>query len=152
LESVEQPDRERKYATGGGACSAAGDRGTMLNKRILVVDDEPSVVDIVKIALEMKGLTVETASNGASALRLIEAQQFDVIVSDMKMPGVGGIDIFQFCLEKKPDLVKGLLIITGDSMSPDTQRFIEAYHIPCLIKPFDLTALTGAVKQLIERK
>ena len=118
---------------------------------VLIVDDEQSIIDIVKMTLELKGHSVETASDGASALRLLAANDYDVVITDLRMPGIGGIDIFQYCTEKHPGLVNRFLILTGDSLSLDTRQFIETTQIPFLLKPFDLKTLIDAVEHLIDR-
>ena len=81
-------------------------------KRVLVVDDEASVLDLVRMALEREGYVVETASTGDAALSMIENDIFDAVISDLKMPGKNGIDLYEHCVENEPDLSTRFLILT----------------------------------------
>jgi DNA-binding NtrC family response regulator len=121
-------------------------------KRVLVLDDEVCVVDLVKAALELEGHRVQTSLDGESALRKIETQNFDVVISELKMPGKGGIDVFLYCREKAPNLAERFLFLTGDVVSPEIQRFFEEHHLHYLIKPFDITELNACVKHLCQTK
>ena len=71
-------------------------------KRVLVIDDEASIVDLARETLGKEGYQVKTATDWNSALRRIEANQFDAVISDLNMPGKSGADIFQYCKDKKP--------------------------------------------------
>ncbi len=109
--------------------------------RVLVVDDEPSLVELMARALGGAGHDVETASNGAEALQLIYTGEYDVILLDIKMPGLGGPEVFQ-CIESiRPDLAERVLFISGDSASTEVKTFIESTGNPLLKKPFTLDDL-----------
>jgi PAS domain S-box-containing protein len=119
-------------------------------KNILVVDDETSIVNLVRMALEMRGHFVETATDGESALRKLEERPFDAIITDIKMPGKNGIDIVQYCQETKPDVAKRILIITGDVVDPETMRLMKEQNLPFLPKPFDTEELISSVSRLFQ--
>jgi two-component system NtrC family sensor kinase len=114
-------------------------------KRILVVDDEVSIVDLVREALKRKGYDVEIAFDGKTALQKIVEDRFDVIISDVKIPHKSGIDIYKYCKENKPTLAQHFLFLTGDVVAPDSLRFIEENRLPYLSKPFDLKDLVSSV-------
>ncbi|UCE17890.1 MAG: PAS domain S-box protein [Gemmatimonadota bacterium] len=118
------------------------------NKKILIIDDEALVVDLVKEALEGEGHTVEMAYDGESALRKIKEDNYDAIVSDLKMPGKDGVTIYHFCQECKPRLAEKFLFLTGDVGNSDTIRFIEDCNMPYLSKPFDVKDLVAEVNLL----
>jgi CheY-like chemotaxis protein len=117
-------------------------------KRILVIDDESSVVELVRAALQLEGHTVFCASDGVSALGMIDAQRFDLVISDLKMPGIGGIDVFQHCLNSQPDVAERFLVLTGDLMSFETRQFLVKHEIPYILKPFDIRSLVEMVNRL----
>ena len=117
-------------------------------KKVLVVDDEVSVVDLVRIALEREGYIVETAHNGDSAIRMIEEDVFDAVISDLKMPGKSGIDLYLACGEKRPELSERFLMLTGDVAAPESQSFMAAHSILHLSKPFDIKTLVSSVHLL----
>jgi PAS domain S-box-containing protein len=121
-------------------------------KRLLVIDDEDSVLDLVKDTLQEEGYEVETALDGASALEKIHSGDFDAVLSDLKMPGKNGIDIYLYCKREKPDLSKRFLFLTGDVGTSDSLDFIEDHHLPYVSKPFNLENLISSVSRLFQAK
>ncbi len=109
--------------------------------RILVVDDEPSLVELMSRALGGAGHDVDTASDGAAALQLIYTGEYDAILLDIKMPGLGGSEVFQCIQSIRPDLTERVLFISGDSASTEVKTFIESTGNPLLKKPFTLDDL-----------
>ncbi|UCE17451.1 MAG: PAS domain S-box protein [Gemmatimonadota bacterium] len=114
-------------------------------KRILVVDDEVSIVDLIREALEREGYDVEIAFDGKTALQKIDEDRFDVIICDVKMPHKSGVDIYKYCEENKPAFARHFLFLTGDVVAPESLRFIEENRLPYLSKPFDLRDLVSSV-------
>ncbi|MEE9291558.1 MAG: ATP-binding protein [Acidobacteriota bacterium] len=117
--------------------------------RILLVDDEPSILDVIGDTLRMDGHQVEVTTNGASALEKIRQETFDVIVSDLKMPGMGGRELFQKLGELDAALSRRVIFTTGDLASPDTLAFLEGTGNPYLQKPFDLNVVRRTVQELL---
>lgn len=81
--------------------------------RILVVDDESTIRLTLEMLLRRRGYAVTSASNGVEALALIEQHPFDLLLLDLKMPGLSGIDIAQRARALHPEV--GVLILTGSS-------------------------------------
>ena len=121
-------------------------------KKILVVDDEVSVVELVKVALEGEGHFVEVAYDGDSALEKIKEDHFEAVVTDLKMPGKNGIDIYLYCKEKRPDLARRFLFLTGDVGSVDSLRFMEEQKVPYVSKPFDLKDMVSSFALLFTKE
>lgn len=121
-------------------------------KSVLVVDDEISVLELIKEALEHEGYTVETATRGEEAIRKIEERQIQAIISDLKMPGESGEDIYLYCKEKRPDLVKRFLLLTGDVVGQDAFRFIEEHNVQSISKPFDLKEFISSIHRLLKKE
>ena len=90
---------------------------------ILIVDDERSICELLEIALRKEGHKVEVASSVEAARRKIESQLFDIVVSDMRMPGGSGVDLLKFVKEMSPDCF--FLLITG---VPTLETAIEAIN------------------------
>jgi len=118
------------------------------NKKILVVDDEAAIVDLVRATLEEEGYLVETANDGNSAVRKIEEGSFDAVVSDLKMPGKGGTDIYMYCKDKKPELAGRFLLLTGDVAGSSALRLMKEHQVLHLEKPLDLRDLISYVNIL----
>jgi two-component system NtrC family sensor kinase len=127
--------------------------GGLLRARVLVVDDERSVAEAVAEALEEDGHQTEIAGNGAEALDMLERDNYDLIVSDSKMPVLDGERFYAELEQRFPQLVRRVIFLTGDILSRDKREFLARTGAPFLTKPFDLDevrhtvqrALTGAL-------
>lgn len=109
--------------------------------KVLAVDDERSVTMLLNRALTAQGHDVDTANDGAEALRKIFLSEFDAILLDVRMPGLGGSEVFRSIEVLRPDLADRVLFITGDTVSPDTRAFLEQTRVEVLHKPFSLEEL-----------
>jgi signal transduction histidine kinase len=117
--------------------------------RVLLVDDEASILEVIGDILRLDGHDVAAETNGAAALQRIRRERFDVIVSDLKMPGMSGQDLFARLSDIDPALARRLVFTTGDLASPDTLRFLEKTGNPYLQKPFDLNAVRRIVRSVL---
>jgi two-component system NtrC family sensor kinase len=117
--------------------------------RVLVVDDEASIVDILYDVLRLDGHEIETALNGRLALTKLESQTFDVVISDLKMPGMSGQELFRRLREMDSYLLGRIIFTTGDVASPDTQSFLQESGSPYLQKPFDLNEVRRLVQVIL---
>jgi len=125
--------------------------GTARVTNILVIDDEPSIVDILHETLRKDGHRVDTASNGKTALRKLKAQQYDVIISDLRMPGMGGEDLYESVRAISPEMARRIIFSTGDVANESTRAFLERTGNPYLQKPFELAAMRRLVARMTAR-
>ncbi len=109
--------------------------------KVLAVDDERSVTMLLNRALTAQGHDVDVANDGAEALRMIFLNEYDAILLDVRMPGLGGAEVFRSIEVLRPDLAGIVLFITGDTVSPDTRSFLEQTRVEVLHKPFSLEEL-----------
>jgi signal transduction histidine kinase/CheY-like chemotaxis protein len=116
---------------------------------VLVIDDEESILHLVREVLSAEGHKVETASSGVDALELIARNRYDVIISDWKMPGLNGINLFQELLEKDPVAAKRVLFMTGDVIKESFQDFLQKHSRTCLSKPFALREFHQAIARMV---
>lgn len=116
--------------------------------RILVVDDEAAVRRSLQRLLERLGYTVDTAGDGGAALRKIESDEYLVVLSDLRMPGMDGRALLEHLRRKSPGLIQRLAFITGDVETPDVAEFIQTTDVPVLLKPFELTEIALLVERL----
>ncbi|MEE8585461.1 MAG: response regulator [Acidobacteriota bacterium] len=119
-------------------------------KHVLVVDDEPDLLELMSICLEEEGFQVQTAADGRQALECLKSNQYDVIVSDIRMPGMDGMQLYQR-MASDPVLRKFLdriIFVTGDAFSEDTQSFILGNSLACLSKPFKLGRFQEKVRRV----
>jgi CheY-like chemotaxis protein/anti-sigma regulatory factor (Ser/Thr protein kinase) len=113
--------------------------GTSL--RILVVDDEPHILHYMRATLESWGHSVEVASDGTEAVERALVIPFDVIICDLRMPRLGGREMYNNLARAHPAIAKKVIFATGDTVRGDTLQFLETLGRPFLHKPFTLAEL-----------
>ena len=118
--------------------------------RILVVDDEEVIRDGCSRILTREGYAVCTAKSGGEALERFDLEPFDLVLLDMKMPGLGGIETLTRLKEMDPGLT--ILIITGYPSIETAVKAIKLGAYDYITKPFDPDALRIAVNRALERK
>ena len=122
----------------------------MQTKRVLVVDDQTPVRELVAAVLASDGHSVETARDGADALRLLDSsKRYDLIVSDLKMPGLDGPSLYLELTRRWPDTRPHLLFISGFVDSPEYSGFHQGTQVQVLLKPFAVDDLSRAVSGLL---
>ena len=131
------------------SAASRGEPSPGATARILVVDDEASIVDILYDVLRLDGHQIETALNGRLALKKLQQQPFDVIISDLRMPGMSGQELFEQMKEMNSVLLSRIIFTTGDVASQDTQGFLEKSGSPYLQKPFDLNEVRRLVQEML---
>ena len=125
-------------------------------RRALLVDDEPVIRQALRRFFQRQGWEVDEAEDGAGALdRLMgrertERDGYAVIISDLRMPGVSGIDLYERLAAERPELLARLILSTGDSVSPEAADFLSRSSCPVLAKPFALAELRGIVTRIVE--
>jgi two-component system NtrC family sensor kinase len=129
--------------------SAAGEG---VGRKVLVVDDEPDILDLVVKVLEKDGYAVQTALDGQKALECLAKGAFDLIVSDWKMPGMNGRELHERLLEKNPLAAERMIFMTGDVLSEKVEKYLEDHGKQCLTKPFSLVEFRAAVSAVFEGK
>jgi DNA-binding NtrC family response regulator len=118
--------------------------------RILVVDDEEVVCRAVSRILGDKGHAVETVSDGAAALRRIDAEPFDLLILDIMMPGISGLEILQRVKETHPDT--DVIMITGLSQIDTAVQSMKLGAFDYIPKPFEPDELALSVERSLERR
>jgi DNA-binding NtrC family response regulator len=122
----------------------------MARENILVVDDEPDMRDALTAALRREGLCVSTAANGVEALEKVQGQAFDVIITDVRMPRMGGLALLQEL--KRTSAAIPVVMMTGYGRIEDAVEAMKAGAFDYLLKPFSLEDLKAVVtKALVPR-
>jgi len=117
--------------------------------RILVVEDEASLRSILTEVLTGLGHTVTVAATGQEGLRHLEQSGYDLVTLDLKLPDIDGKLIWRWICEHKPRLASGVLFMTGDTMSVDTQQFLQDAGRPVLNKPLAIDQITQMVNEML---
>jgi len=118
-------------------------------KKILLVDDEDSILYMLSETLKSEGFDVESTTDGQKALELLDTEDYDIIVTDVKMPGVSGIHLYWYIEKKKPDLMDRVVFITGDIIDSTTRSFLKSVDNPYLTKPFDMKKFITIIHSII---
>lgn len=114
--------------------------------RVLVVDDEQHILHYMRATLEAWGHTVTTAADGEAALALAIGEPYDLILSDLRMPRLGGREFFEALRREAPAAAGRVAFSTGDTVRDDTLRFLAEHGRPCLHKPFSLSELRSLLR------
>jgi two-component system NtrC family sensor kinase len=117
--------------------------------RILMIDDEANILEILARALRRQGYPVDTVTDGETALARLSEVSYDLIVCDVRMPGLSGPEIYRRVQDRNPDLARRTIFTTGDGINPTTQRFFDETGVPYLNKPFGLADLVEKVRAMM---
>ena len=115
-----------------------------------MVDDEAPIRALTSEILGAVGYRVATAATGNEALLRLEAAPFDLVIADMRMPGMDGPTLYTRIGERWPELQPHMLFITGDIEGERTGRLLARGDLRYLEKPFDTGALLRAVRETLD--
>ena len=117
--------------------------------RVLVVEDEPALAVAVSEALEDAGFTVDRAGDGEEGLTRLTEASYDLIVCDLKMPRIDGMQFYRAMAVATPALARRVIFVTGDVAGTDAERFLEETACRWLSKPFRLGDLLRAARDTL---
>jgi signal transduction histidine kinase/ActR/RegA family two-component response regulator len=124
--------------------------GAVRPSSVLVIDDEASVRMAMRRWFERMGWTVDEAVDGAQGLALLLAapseSTYGLVLCDLRMPGMSGIELHTRLLEQRPGVIDRIIFATGDTASPETAAFLARVERPVLEKPFELSQLAAVVE------
>lgn len=116
---------------------------------LLLIEDERSVMNFIRVALERHGYACTAANSAAEGIRLLEGGRFGGIISDMRTPGgVSGADVHAWILAHRPQLKNRMLFITGDTVNEDTMKALVRTGVPYIEKPFRVQELMVTVAKI----
>jgi DNA-binding NtrC family response regulator len=116
---------------------------------LLLIEDERSVMNFIRAALERHGYACTAAQSAAEGIRLLEGGRFGGIISDMRTPGgVSGADVHAWILTHRPQLKNRMLFITGDTVNEDTMKALVRTGVPYIEKPFRVQDLIVTVERI----
>ena len=121
-----------------------------LPRTILVIDDEPSVVRALTGLLRRDGYRVGTASNGRHTLAQLQAQPYDVILCDLRMPELDGSAFYAILTRQYPALRQRVIFLTGDTGGDASRTFLTQSGRPWLRKPSPITTIRRAIQYVLQ--
>lgn len=117
-------------------------------KKILVIDDEPIVRTSCRKTLLPEGYEINTAENGQEGIELLEKEKFDLVLLDLKMPGMDGIEVLKLIKSKWPKTK--VIILTGYSTVETAVNTLRIGAFNFIEKPFTPDTLLSSVKEAVE--
>ena len=118
-----------------------------MRARVLVVDDEPSIRTVLKAHLTRDGFDVAVASDGAEAVAALGATPYDLVISDLKMPGMSGLELLAWCIREQPGLP--VILITAHGTIDAAVEALKLGAQDFITKPFDLDELKHSVEKAL---
>jgi two-component system NtrC family sensor kinase len=119
--------------------------------RILLVDDEPHILHYMRATLTAWGHQVDVASDGAEAIAHALDGRYDLIITDVRMPNMGGRELYERLRHDAPQVAERVVFSTGDTVRDDTLAFLEHAGRPVLHKPFKLAELRQVLATTLAR-
>jgi signal transduction histidine kinase len=117
--------------------------------QVLVVDDNPGILSALTRLLQRDGHMVQTATNGQEALALLHERGFDLILCDLLMPALDGQTLYGLLQRQLPAFCQRMIFLTGDTLSPDSRRFVEQCGQPWIPKPCGIAEVRTAMAQIL---
>ncbi len=118
-------------------------------KRILVVEDEAVLGRLCQRVLAADGFEVDLANNGLTAREIAAEKDYDLCISDIRLPGITGMQLYEHWKNSGNPLAERLIFVTGDTLNNTIQDFLEHSGRPCIMKPFDPRELSSAVRKAV---
>lgn len=116
---------------------------------VLCVDDEEELVSAWVERLQLRGIDAEGVTNGYEAIQLIKEKRFDVVILDIKMPGMSGFEIMKRIKTERQELP--VILITGHHCQDDENKGMLAGSFDCLVKPVDIEVLVDKITKAARR-
>jgi PAS domain S-box-containing protein len=141
----------RTAATATVTPPPALDAGTLQGRRVLLVEDNEINRHVARLLLEEWGMLVDEAENGPEGLALYRQQAYDVVLMDIQMPGMSGLEATAI-IRQLPDAAKAqvpILALTANAFRADNERYLAAGMDACLTKPFEEGALYRQLERLL---
>ena len=120
-------------------------------EKILVVDDEPVIVQLLEDFFRRKGFQVISAISGSDALEILSKSTVELIITDIKMPQMDGTQFYEEIKGRNPKLLERLIFITGDTLNLDTRRFLKETRAHFLKKPFSFNEIMNLIDRIRKR-
>lgn len=117
---------------------------------VLLIDDEEGLRRAVLSFLKRRGMHAIAVGDGSDALRVLRRERFDVIVSDVRMPGMSGGEFLERLRREHPTMVKRLVFTTGDTFAADTSTLLRDSGVPSLVKPYDFAKLESMLHDVVK--
>jgi len=121
----------------------------VVDARILLVDDNPIVSQLIIDILSLAGYGVDTAPNGIAALEKIDSRRYDLILTDLHMPEMDGAGLYRELAKRQTHPPQKIIFLTGTAGTSEAHRLVQDTGLPVLRKPFNLVELLELVQKVL---
>ncbi len=142
---------EKLYVIAGAGAPMRAEPAATRHARILVVEDEPTVLQLIADVLREEGYRVDTVVDSRQGLELARAHHYDLLICDLRMPHLDGRGFYGELAREENPLQHRLLFVTGDTLAPKTVDFLRSCGLPYLAKPFLVDELKEVVARRLEK-
>jgi PAS domain S-box-containing protein len=127
-------------------------RESRLEGRVLLVDDEESILDFEREVLTAAGLQVMAVTSGAQAAEVLEKEEFDAVFLDSKIPGQwSSEDLYRWIAQSRPELLSHTVLVLSNVSDLRVRAFVDATKVMCLVKPFEVSDLLAGARRVLRR-
>jgi CheY-like chemotaxis protein len=133
------------------AAEIEGRSGSNPHGRVLVVEDEATVAQLIVDVLQEEGHEAEAAFDSQDGLTRIARNRYDLVICDLRMPRLDGPAFYDALVSAGSPILDRIVFITGDTLAPRSLEFLESHRLPYLAKPFLVEELKLAVDRVLER-
>ncbi len=119
-------------------------------RQVLVIDDEPTIGALVERVLSQQGYQTTLCTNAEEAQRQLRRGGYDLIISDVRMPGISGMQVYDELARHAPHMTQRLLFISGDTVGRATRELLELSGCAFLEKPFEVHELVAMVQKMLD--
>ncbi|MBI5562789.1 MAG: response regulator [Deltaproteobacteria bacterium] len=149
--SIELPivEREQWMEVKKAVDTAEMRQMSFTDKRALIVDDEPSIREALRDILIKWGFKADIAADGRGALDALERGRYALLITDIRMAGLNGAELYDSILAKHAYLKDRTIIVTGDVLGEDVKRFLARTGCPHILKPFEPNELIEMIKVIL---
>ncbi len=123
----------------------------MKSKRILVVDDEPHILFILEKELLKHGCIIDKAESGADAIKLLKEREYDIMILDIMMPAMSGIEVCQWIKSNPKTESKPIVILSADQDERDKDKCISLGVSDYITKPFRPKDIAARIKEILNK-
>ena len=145
---IEIPRAEPAQADAGLSRDGEHPRGAPAPGRLLVVEDDPAIGEMVHAYFHSRGWTVDVVHDGVEAMRKVGQSAYDALLVDLLMPRMDGRELYRRLEQTRPELARRVVFATGDLHNEDNVAFLDRRSNPVLAKPFTLASLSDAIREL----